>query len=57
MPWQTRVGVTNTDDVDLEEEIDNLVEPEPGMKRVWAVPRVFKCISSQFLHFMNLFGN
>lgn len=57
MPWQTRQGVTNIDDDDLEDEIDDLVEPEPGMQRVYAVPRVFKCISSQFLHFINLFGN
>lgn len=57
MPWASRVGVTNVDDDDLEEEIDDLVEPEEGMQKVYAVPRVFKCISSQFLHFINLFGN
>jgi hypothetical protein len=27
------------------------------MAKVFAVPRIFKCISSQFLHFVNLFGN
>jgi hypothetical protein len=57
MPWATRCGITNIDDGDLEEEIDDLVEPEAGMEKVFAVPRIFKCISSQFLHFINLFGN
>lgn len=57
MPWQTRVGISSIDDDDLEEEIDDLVEPEPGMVKVFAVPRIFKCISSQFLHFINMFGN
>lgn len=57
MPWATRFGITNVDDGDLEEEIDDLVEPEAGMEKVFAVPRIFKCISSQFLHFINLFGN
>ena len=27
------------------------------MKRVYAVPRILKCISSAYLHQMNLFGN
>lgn len=46
MPFSTRQGLTNIDDDDLEEEIDDLVEPEPGMQKVFAVPRIFKCISS-----------
>jgi hypothetical protein len=33
------------------------VEPEQGMAKVFAVPRIFKCISGQFLHYMNMFGN
>lgn len=57
MPWQTRQGMLNIDDDDFDEQIDDLVDPEPGMEKVYAVPRVFKCISSQFLHFINLFGN
>lgn len=27
------------------------------MAKVFAVPRIFKCISGQFLHYMNMFGN
>ena len=57
MPWQSRVGRTEYDDVDLEDDLDNLIQPEEGMERVYAVPRVQKCISAQYLHFMNVFGN
>jgi len=53
-----RVGVKgDLDDDDIDEDLDDLVEPEEGLARVYAVPRVFRCISSQFLHFMNVFGN
>jgi len=34
-----------------------LVTPEEGLEHVFAVPRVQKCISAQFLHFINVFGN
>ena len=56
-PWQSRVGAGSIEEDDDDEDLDDLVEPEPGMARVFAVPRIFKCISGQFLHYMNMFGN
>ena len=44
-------------EVDLEEELDEMFEPEEGFSRVYAVPRSFKCTSRKFIHFMNYFGN
>lgn len=34
-----------------------MISPEEGLKEVFAVPRVYKCISHRFLHFINVFGN
>ncbi len=33
------------------------MQPEAGFSRVYAVPRLRKCISSLFLKLMNIFGN
>ena len=56
-PWQSKVGQVGEDDIDLEDDIDEKLEPEPGMDRVYAVPRINKCISSAYLHQMNFFGS
>jgi hypothetical protein len=37
--------------------MDNMIQPEKGMDRVYAVPRIRKCTSSLFLHLVNLFGS
>jgi hypothetical protein len=37
--------------------MDSQIQPEQGFTRVYAVPRIRKCISSVFLHLINLFGN
>ena len=43
--------------MDLDEDMDTLLKPEEGFDRVFAVPRIRKCISSVFLHLVNLFGH
>ena len=44
------------DENDFEEDIDDLIEPEPGYSRVYAVPRVRKCTSRLMIELLNLFG-
>ena len=48
-------GVLDEDDVD--EELDDLMQPEAGHSRVYGVPRISSCISSKFVYFLNRFGN
>lgn len=55
MPFGTRVGVTEEDDIT--EELDDLVECDPEFKRIYAVPRIFNCISASYLRCINIFGN
>ena len=45
------------DNDDIDEDLDDLMEPEPGHSRVYGVPRINQCISSKFVSFMNRFGN
>jgi hypothetical protein len=45
------------EDQDLDDNYDNMVKPQEGQSRVYAVPRVRKCISSLFIKLMNYFGN
>ncbi len=45
------------DDQDLDDHFDSLINPEEGQTRVYAVPRLRKCISRLFLRLMNIFGN
>lgn len=53
----SRVNNAIVDDDDLDEELDDLMQPEPGHDRVYGVPRISSCISSKFVHFMNRFGS
>jgi len=57
MPLYSKTQKGNQDDLDLDEELDTLLQPEEGFTRVYAVPRIRKCISSVFMHLINLFGN
>ena len=57
MPFFTKTQKGTSDDLDLDEDLDNLLTPEEGFTRVFAVPRIRKCISSVFMHLINLFGN
>lgn len=44
-------------DDEIEEDHDDNILPEVGMKEVYAVPRAWKSQSSAYIHCMNLFGN
>lgn len=57
MPFLSKALIGVADNLDLDEDLDTLLQPEEGFTRVYAVPRVRKCISSVFLHLINLFGN
>lgn len=46
-----------TEDQDLDDELDSLIQPEEGHTRVYAVPRVRNCISAVFLKLLNVFGS
>ena len=53
----SRVNVAVIEDDDFDEDLDDLMTPEAGHERVYAVPRISSCISSKFIHFMNKFGH
>ena len=36
--------------------MDNVIQPEKGMDRAYAVPRLRRCTSSMYIHLINLFG-
>jgi hypothetical protein len=57
MPFLSKTLKGTSDDLDLDEELDSLLQPDEGFTRVYAVPRIRKCISSVFLRIINLFGN
>ena len=55
VPFATKVGVIEEDEI--EEEMDELIECDPEFQRIYAVPRVFNCISACYLRYINIFGN
>jgi len=55
MPWASKVGVIEEDEI--EEDFDDLIECGPEFKRIYAVPRLFNCISQCYLGYINIFGN
>ena len=57
MPYQTKTLKQFGDDQDLDDHFDHLMVPEEGHTRVYAVPRLRKCISRLFLKQINDFGN
>jgi hypothetical protein len=57
VPYLTKSLKQFGDDLDLDDHFDNLMVPEEGSARVFAVPRLRKCISRLFLKMMNSFGN
>lgn len=56
-PHLSRVNQQLDDEEDSDEDLDDLVQPEEGHKRVFCVPRLNQCICHKFLHYMNKFGN
>lgn len=57
MPYHTKTNKAFDDDFEIDEELDMLFLPEGDNKKVYAVPRIRKCISSCFIHLLNTFGN
>ena len=55
MAFGSKVGVSEEEEI--EEEMDELIECDPEFKRIYAVPRVFNCISACYLRYINIFGN
>jgi hypothetical protein len=55
MPFASKVGVIEEEEI--EEDMDELIECDPEFKRVYAVPRLFTCISYVYLRYINIFGN
>ena len=56
-PYQTKTTKGIFDEIDLDEDMDEMMKPPEGRDRVYAVPRERKCISSLFMHLINLFGH
>jgi hypothetical protein len=56
-PYLSKTQKQFGDDQDLDDHFDNLINPEEGQNRVFAVPRLRKCISRLFLRLMNIFGD
>jgi hypothetical protein len=57
-PWATRVKTQWQASDAVEEDLDEHIKPEPGMEKVYAVPRPPRlCMSSVYIHIMNVFGN
>jgi len=54
-PFAKKVGVSEEEEI--EEEMDELIECDPEFKRIYAVPRIFTCISACYLRYINIFGN
>lgn len=42
---------------EMDEELDGVIKPSFGFNRVFAVPRIYSCLSKKFLYFMDMFGN
>lgn len=56
-PFQTRSNKARVDDEELDEELDDLIQPEEGHARAWAVPRPRKCTSSEYVRHIAHFGH
>ena len=56
-PFESKSGNKITEEIDLEDDLDELIQPEPGFARNYAIPRNFRCTSKHFMNFINYFGN
>ena len=55
--FMTQSVKSSADDDDLDESLDDVIKPEEGRSRVWAVPRPRKCTSSEYVRHINSFGH
>lgn len=54
-PFKTRSTKVGPDDEELDEGLDDVMKPDEGQSRVWAVPRPRKCTSSEYMRHINYF--
>jgi|TARA_B110000285_G_C15029813_1_gene566105 uncharacterized MnhB-related membrane protein len=54
-PFKTRSTKAGPDDDELDESLDDVMRPDEGQSRVWAVPRPRKCTSSEYMRHVNYF--
>jgi hypothetical protein len=52
----TQAGAQNSEDEELGESLDDVIRPDEGQDRVWAVPRRSRCSSSEYVRHINFFG-
>jgi ubiquitin carboxyl-terminal hydrolase 34 len=56
-PFMTQSVKQTTDDEDFDESLDDVIKPEDGHSRAWAVPRPRKCSSREYIRHINYFCN
>lgn len=56
-PFHSKTQKGLSDDIDIDEEMDNQIKPKPGQDKVYAVPRIRKCTSSLYIHLIDIFGS
>jgi hypothetical protein len=54
-PFLSRSTRTSTEDDELDESLDDVMKPEEGHSRVWAVPRPRRCTSSEYVRHVSAF--
>jgi len=54
-PFLSRSTKTSTEDDELDESLDDVVKPDEGHSRVWAVPRPRRCTSSEYVRHVSVF--
>jgi len=54
-PLLTRSTKSSTEDEELDESLDEVMKPEEGHSRVWAVPRPRRCTSSEYMRHVGVF--
>lgn len=54
-PYLSRSTKTSTEDDELDESLDDVMKPEEGHSRVWAVPRPRRCTSSEYVRHVSAF--
>jgi len=53
--YMTLSSKSNLDDEELDETLDDVIKPQEGHSRVWAVPRPRKCVSEEYIRLINIF--
>lgn len=54
-PYLTRSVRSGREEEEIEESLDDVMKPEEGFSRAWAVPRPRRCTSSEYLRHVSVF--